>query len=293
MCKQHTKSNNDEIQVTITKMSADIGKENGVVPRTPRGQVKKAVGASGAASRVRRLPLASKDSNRSTMNGLGGIKNTTKGALHLKKYGSILYQGQQGLGNTNANANSGLPRVKSLVLKDLDSGRDRSESDSDSDDMGILSKLRGLSEEPDQPLTAGPGLFGGRGLEALLEQEDDKKIESAPLPQKELPYIPDGIEPLDVNDIIRLDNAPLVHPHLQDTADISDNESIQLLPLEVLSTTPDGVTLPTVHRQDHSLRTQLPGSPDDLALDLALATPIDEQYNGLGLDDDDLADLLR
>lgn len=294
---------------TATDMN-DIGKENEVLPRTPRAQVKKALGAGAAGSRVRRLPLASKDSNRGTAGGAAGgnigAKGARKGALHLKKYGSILYQGQQGLGSANdARAGvAGLPRVKSLVLKDLDSGKDtHTHSDDSDDDMGILSRLRGLSEEPGEPASHGPGLFGGQGLKALLEHDNDSsdsgsEVETAPLRQDPLPYVPDGVEPLDIEDLRRLDAAPALHLATADELSDSSDSQVQLLPLAILPTedthTHTHDARPTPHSHSHSARTHRPDDDDDDAsLELALATPLDSQYAGLGLDADDLADLLR
>lgn len=124
----------------------------------------------------------------------------------LKKYGSVL--------GYNA-----LPKIKSLVLKDIDSGNraeDDDDDDDDDDDSGLSSKLQNAISRPngkdeengeDSEIV---GLFSKNGLQQLIreakggEEKDDRSIEYGPNKQEPLPYIPTGYTSLAAEDINKL-----------------------------------------------------------------------------------------
>lgn len=283
-----------------------LDKENEVGPTTPKTLMKKQlyhgnnhVGNGkpnrSQARRVKRLPLASKDSNR-TSSGISFNKNDSKGlsrnsSIHLKKYGSILYQGNNNNINT-LNKNS-LPKVKSLVLKDIDDNDNdgNSSTSSDTDEDTILQSIKqGLSKS-------------NKGLSELLEENemktkdddnDDLDIEFAPLREKEIEYIPDGIDVLQIDDLQKLNDIN-IEPMTFDLGLDQDNgpnnmKGSLLMDLQSVSDYDNndndndiGMSLqPHTHRDKHHNRT-------DIEID---TSDIDSVYHGHGLDADDIADLL-
>lgn len=126
----------------------------------------------------------------------------------LKKYGSVL--------GYNA-----LPKIKSLVLKDIDSGskqeeHDEEDDDDDDDDSGLSSKLQNAISRPNRKNEGGEedseigGLFSKDGLQQLVreakkdEDKDDRSIEYGPIQQDPLPYVPNGYTSLTADDINKL-----------------------------------------------------------------------------------------
>ncbi|GAV52782.1 hypothetical protein ZYGR_0AI00640 [Zygosaccharomyces rouxii] len=133
----------------------------------------------------RRLPLASKDHNRSS--AAGPVKKrqpTLQGELlsnprKLKKYGSVL-------GYTD------LPRTKSLVLRDGDDEDEEEEENSE-----LQSKLQDAMKRREE---SSEGLGGLAKL--VRDTKDD--IEYAPRKLPALEYEPDGHTPWDDKDIEKL-----------------------------------------------------------------------------------------
>lgn len=269
-----------------------LDKENEVGPTTPKTLMKKQIygnnGGNGKpnksqARRVKRLPLASKDSNRSN-DGISFNKNDNKGlsrnsSIHLKKYGSILYQtNNSNLNTTNKNV---LPKVKSLVLKDIDD--DNSSSSSDTDEDNILQSIKqGLSQS-------------NNGLSALLEENETKPndnsdldIEFAPLRENEIEYIPDGIDVLQIDDLKRLNDIniePMTFELGLDNYDKAPGGTGSLLmDLQPVTDYDEdiGMSMEQPHRDTHHNKANINIDTDD----------IDSIYNGHGLDADDIADLL-
>lgn len=178
-----------------------------------------------------RLPLASKDNNRASSFGvqqqqqqpslkrensfykkrkpfervsLGPNEQLLANPRRLKKYGSVL-------------GYNGLPRMKSLVLKDVGQSEEQEDNDEDNDedddedDNVLRLKLRNAFNSSDEVKEVG-GLFGKTaGLQQLIrdskkEEEDfeDREIEYCPPKPEPLPYVPDGHVPLLKEDIEKL-----------------------------------------------------------------------------------------
>ncbi|KAG0665927.1 hypothetical protein C6P45_000323 [Maudiozyma exigua] len=287
----------------------NLDKENEVGPTTPKTLMKKQLYHGNnhvgnvkpnrsQARRVKRLPLASKDSNR-TNSGISFNKNDSKGlsrnsSIHLKKYGSILYQGNNSnINNSDTLSKNSLPKVKSLVLKDIDDNDNdgNSSTGSDTDEDIILQSIKqGLSQS-------------NKGLSALLEENemktndlggnnDDLDIEFAPLREKEIEYIPDGIDVLQIEDLKKLNDINIEPMTFDLGLDQDDGpnkiKGSLLMDLQSVSDYDDndndiGMLLqPHTHRDKRHNRT-------DIEID---TSDIDSIYHGHGLDADDIADLL-
>jgi len=283
--------------------NVNVNKENDVGPRTPKTLMKKQiynnnitnnkVGRSQAA-RGKRLPLASKDSNR---HGMGPVSAkdktglTRNASIHFKKYGSILYP-ETTSNNNNSNDKSSLPRVKSLVLKDIDVGVNDDDSTSSEDNEDIERSLRNGN-------SLHKGLFSQGGLSSLLEDKgQDQEIELGPIYEKELEYIPDGIEPLQLAELQKLNEIyiPPMYLPLDEEDNESDNNSHDgpmLMKLQSIVDDNDDNDdvdnideLPDRHITIHH-RNLSPANDTSILLQ-----DIDSIYHGNGLDSDDLADLL-
>ncbi|QLQ82428.1 hypothetical protein HG537_0H01900 [Torulaspora globosa] len=167
-----------------------------------------------------RLPLASKDNNRANSFGiqqqqqnslykkrkpfervpLGPSEQILANPRRLKKYGSVL-------------GYNGLPKMKSLVLKDVGQGDEQecNDEDDDEDDSVLRLKLREALNNSDGTKEV-EGLFGKTGgLQQLIresgkDEEDfeDREIEYCPPKHEPLPYVPDGHVPLLKEDIEKL-----------------------------------------------------------------------------------------
>ena len=286
-----------------------LDKENEVGPTTPKTLMKKQIfsnnnnGGNGKpnrsqARRVKRLPLASKDSNRSN-DGMSFNKNDTKGlsrnsSIHLKKYGSILYQNNNHNNNSTLNGatRNALPKVKSLVLKDIDDNDNNNSNSSDSDEDNILQSIKqGLSQS-------------NNGLSALLEENETKlndnldlDIEYAPLRESEIEYIPDGIDVLQIDDLKKLNDID-IEPMTFDLGLDSDNDKLPngtgslLMDLQPVTDYNDenGFGMSSVqqsrrdthHSHDRNSKIDIQIDTDD----------IDSIYDGHGLDANDIAELL-
>lgn len=190
-----------------------------------------------------RLPLASKDNNRSNSficqqqkqislkkqkstliynNKINHLKNGNPNDLKkLKKYGSVL-------------GYNSFPKVKSLVLKDIpDNGNE--DEDEDEDDNLLSMKLRNAldNKQPTSNLIKFDngnmanksdeeelGLFSnGKGLKELIreknattKQNDDLDLEFTSKQGQEILYVPTGHLFLDENDMLKLNtyNSPYI-----------------------------------------------------------------------------------
>ncbi|QLL32021.1 hypothetical protein HG536_0C01890 [Torulaspora globosa] len=180
-----------------------------------------------ACAQQGRLPLASKDNNRASSFGLqqqqqqpllkrdnslykkrkpfervplGPNEQLLANPRRLKKYGSVL-------------GYNSLPKMKSLVLKDVGQSEEQEDNDEDDDedDSVLRLKLRDALNNSDGAKEVG-GLFGKTGgLQQLIrdskrEEEDfeDREIEYCPPKHDPLPYVPDGHVPLLKEDIEKL-----------------------------------------------------------------------------------------
>ncbi|SMN21110.1 similar to Saccharomyces cerevisiae YDR113C PDS1 Securin, inhibits anaphase by binding separin Esp1p [Maudiozyma saulgeensis] len=272
-----------------------VNKENDVGPRTPKTLMKKQIynnannnnskpGRS-QASRIKRLPLASKDSNRPGMGPVLGKEKTglTRNAsMHLKKYGSILYPATNNNDNNYNSNKSVLPKVKSLVLKDIDIDDNANSSSSSSDNEDIERSLRNGN-------SLRKGLFSQGGLSSLLEQEEqDREIEYGPIHEKELEYVPDGIEPLQLADLRKLNeiNIAPMSLNLDEDNDSDNNESGPML-MELQNISDDS----DEDISDHKISTNHRSTNRVHDASIVLQD-IDSVYHGNGLDSDDIADLL-
>ncbi|EDO18211.1 hypothetical protein Kpol_543p41 [Vanderwaltozyma polyspora DSM 70294] len=252
----------------------------------------------------KRLPLASKDNNRSNSflnnsnvnlnfninnnnnNNNNNINNNNIKKQHifqqnksgiladdrkLKKYGSVL--------GYNA-----LPKVKSLVLKDI--------SDNEDDDDDLLSlKLRDSMNKKSintNKSNSGIGLLSGGNLQQLIRDanEDVREIEhkSNAFPDKE--YIPDDHLPFDENDIAKLKtfNSPF---KLEQSNSDDEEDSSELL---LLANTSDdeGTHNDKITTNKNLSINNKPNSKDVIPADIL---DIEPSY-GEGLDSNDLEDLL-
>ncbi|AJU58650.1 Pds1p [Saccharomyces cerevisiae YJM1478] len=187
---------------------------------------------------LRKLSQISRSRSRANHNDL--LSNSRK----LQKYGSVL--------GYNA-----LPKMKSLVLKDLaDSGKNEESSDDDEGNEDSESKLgkklqsallKQDSSDGENELNGGLGLFNEQGgLQQLIknstkneqktkndksDKTDDYDIEIAPQRQEPLPYVPEGYSPFQQDDIEKLKT--FNSPYKLDLEDEDDTpDKVDLLPLE-------------------------------------------------------------
>lgn len=271
-------------------------------PQTPAHLMKKQVNNKDidpkrSKLRMKRLPLASKDSNRS--NNVGPLKSgklavTRNASLHFKKYGSILHQDIQ-----ENSQNGGLPRVKSLVLNDLDS-----DHDSEEEELGLNNKLQNVlqsrqngSSNNNSNTKEFNGLFGKNGLANLVNQQrdvEDREIEYVSIKEDEIPYIPDGYSMLDEADINKLKEFHYEMPPLyeQDSPDHEDEKPLALMELHDITDDEDRphitpVVNNTLYQRDRHVPLENNNNNDHLDL-----LSIDSEYDSRGLDADDIADLL-
>lgn len=292
----------------------------------------------------KRLPLASKDNNKS--NTL--INNGRKNALvNLAPNNSLLHGGKLKRNrpvvshtgsfiNTNTSKPSfpllpdsrlkkygsvlgynGLPRVKSLVLKDVDerkigkSEEDEEEEEDDDDDE---------EEEEDNPLAAkllkalnnhneddkeegSIGLLGSNtGLQQLLKhrnveegESSDFEIEIVPPHSEELPHVPNGYSPFKESDVIKLNTftSPFsMHKEDSDCEECDDHDG--LLTISMVKSDDEEQDDDTNDRKrrkswiDEGLATARHGLLDFNKPELY----IEPRYNGEGLDKEDLESLL-
>lgn len=187
---------------------------------------------------LRKLSQISRSRSRANHNDL--LSNSRK----LQKYGSVL--------GYNA-----LPKMKSLVLKDLaDSGKNEESSDDDEGNEDSESKLgkklqsallKQDSSDGENELNGGLGLFNEQGgLQQLIknstkneqktkydksDKNGDYDIEIAPQRQEPLPYVPEGYSAFQQEDIEKLKT--FNSPYKLDLEDEDDTpDKVDLLPLE-------------------------------------------------------------
>ncbi|CAI4058171.1 securin SKDI_04G3390 [Saccharomyces kudriavzevii IFO 1802] len=188
---------------------------------------------------LRQLSQISRNRTRANYNEL--LNNSRK----LQKYGSVL--------GYNA-----LPKMKSLVLKDL-AGPAKNQESSDDDDgsegpeskLGVKLQnafLQQHSSDDEHESNGDIGLFNNQGgLQQLIknttkgkqgskeedDDDDDYEIEIAPQRQEPLPYVPDGYPSFQREDIekLRTFNSPY-ELDLEDHGDSVDR--VGLLSLEVI-----------------------------------------------------------
>lgn len=298
-----------------------LDKENSVIPSTPAQQLKASTLESFNGTRnnknpsispSKRLPFASKDNNASVSKNLfssivkqpleppqeqvhsNNIQNDQHHYLNnkkrLKKYGSILGQAQP-LSLRNV-PSVHLPCTKSVILKDLgdDKGND-SESGSESDEEWNsnnpfqLKLQNALNKAQEQPYPTN---------QIIVENEIEYKSE----PIEEIPYIPDGYTPFTQEDLHKLSE---YNPHdvlldgtvVKDTSDcnIANLNSPTLLPLELDLDTEDQET----SKSDDLIKTQTHTSanhPMTMTHNNVELVSLDLEYNGQGLTNSDIMDLI-
>ncbi|AET39368.1 securin Ecym_4305 [Eremothecium cymbalariae DBVPG len=234
-----------------------------IVPRTPMHQLKRST-SNVHLKNNSRLPLASKDRNRSqsgfnlkqqlvqghvgggVMVGQNKSKRPASNSFvknmpdsKLKKYGSVL-----GVNYPH------LTKTKSLVLKDASDGsQDNGEESDDYDDEEgnpLAAKLRsrltsGVEDENEDDGSS--GLLLGGGLKKLIklhesdnqDTEEVPQIETAPEKVPELEHIPNGYEQFEDEEIVKL--ATYTSPFLrfadreEDDSDSTEGERL-LIPLD-------------------------------------------------------------
>lgn len=223
------------------------------------------------------------------------LNNTRK----LQKYGSVL--------GYNA-----LPKMKSLVLKDLvDPGKNEESSDDDDGSEGSENKLskklqnallQQHSSDDEHEFSGDIGLFNNQGgLQQLIKNSvqnesksksdnaDGYEIEIAPQRLDPLPYVPDGYSPFRQEDIQKLKsfNSPY-ELDLED--DGGSTDKVDLLPLEAINEESEQDEI--VHiAGDREEGTPLPLLSKNLRKITAIPT-IESLCNGEGLDPEELEDLI-
>lgn len=250
-----------------------------------------------------RPPLASKDKNRSTgfllqlqkqqsgslkrddslskkrnTNGLDGQLLTNP--RRLKKYGSVL--------GYNA-----IPKMKSLVLKDVDreGEQDDDEPDDEDEDHVLRLKLRNAIDRPDNDGEEVGGLFNKSGLQQLVRDSkkdednwEDREIEYGPQRHDPIPYIPDGHVSLSPEDLTKLKT--FRSPYLIEDELAQSDEEAQggFLPLEEISSIDEDERID--EQQAPANRRPEISTQDD-------TFEIKPDYSGEGLSAKDLSDLLK
>ncbi|KAL3233479.1 hypothetical protein RNJ44_03519 [Nakaseomyces bracarensis] len=269
----------------------DTEKENKVrnileekVPSTPGSQMLlKRTRSIQGVKQGKRLPLASKDNNNNRSSSFLLPKNKNKAVLNnnnvrkFKKYGSVLGY------DTGS-------RVKSLVLKDIDSGDEKSNEEDDDDENPLALKLKqALDGEKRVDLSkkeiASTGLLSGKkGLRQIFNDRDyDREIEIAPEKPQEKEYIPDGYEPFTKEEIRSLHNFKNSY-EIQVSDDENSEEEPQPLKLIPLVNELDEEDLiPTKSLKIAENRSKV---DDEESIEL------DTIYDGRGLSENDLLDLL-
>lgn len=247
---------------------------------------------------LRKLSQVSRNRNRGNYNGM--LNNSRK----LQKYGSVL--------GYNA-----LPKMKSLVLKDLaDPAKNQESSDDDDGSEGTDNKLsqklqsaffQQHSSEDEHEFSGGIGLFNNQGgLQQLIkntakgkegpgkEDGDDHDIEIAPQRQEPLQYVPDGYPPFQQEDILKLKtfNSPYGLDLEGNSNNTNSADKVGLLSLVEINEEDekDNTTHIIGDQQEPAeLSLALQNSEDD---DNAAMPLIESLYNGEGLDSEELEDLL-
>lgn len=182
-----------------------------------------------------RLPLASKDNNLKSNsfifkknntntynNNNNSNENNNNNNIQLSKYPSIV---------GNQSNKNGLPRMRSLVLKDIDS----SEEDDD-DDLGMGDKLKLL-------MNSGTGnnlgITTNHGLNSFIkEKNQEEEIEYRSEPVPELEHIPVGYEKFNNDDISKLKEVNLrIYGDLESEQDndAEEQDSNDLISLTIVS----------------------------------------------------------
>ncbi|QLG74558.1 hypothetical protein HG535_0G04410 [Zygotorulaspora mrakii] len=268
-----------------------------------------------------RLPLASKDNNRS-----GGITQATQSQMQpillkdnstqLKKHKQPLFERQTNrsehahiLANPRKLQKYGsvlgcnaLPKMKSLVLKDVDKGGEDEDDDEDEgdnyEDKLLRSKLQGaINESKDKVYQSEKGrigLFHDNGLEQLIratseknKDEEDKEIESGPKKYESLPYIPSGYIPPNDADIEKLKtfHLPSEVSGVNDEEDSDSSRYGELLELENFSDSDEAVTENTANFKGNRYKSAEFAVPGLVELEPC--------FKGEGLSSKELNDLLN
>lgn len=250
-----------------------------------------------------RPPLASKDNNRSTgflpqlqklqqqpslKRNLSQSKkrnaNVVDGQLltnprRLKKYGSVL--------GYNA-----LPKMKSLVLKDVDKVGEQGEDENDDEDEDhiLRLKLHNAIDRSDEEGEEVGGLFDKSGLLHLVRDSkkdeddwEDREIEYGPQRHEPLPYIPEGHLSLAQEDYDKLKTFRSPYLIEDDYSDSDDDKQDGFLQLEEIGSAGDDEN---IERENLTVkqREMLPQYD---------TFEIQPSYCGEGLDASDLNDLLK
>lgn len=260
-----------------------------------------------ACTQQGRLPLASKDNNRANSTvlqqqhqpalkrdislykkrkpfervPLGPNDQLLANPRRLKKYGSVL-------------GYNGLPKIKSLVLKDLGPNEEQEEDDEEDDedeDHLLRLKLRDALNQSDGDKEVG-GLFGKTGgLQQLIrdskkddDEYEDREIEYCPPKVEPLPYIPDGHIPLLKSDIDKLKTFQSPYLVEDECSKSSEETDSCFLDLELIESSVEDEGMPetntlTVNQHDATV----------LGRDILELEP---RYAGEGLSVNELNDLV-
>lgn len=256
-----------------------------------------------------RLPLASKDNNRGgnfalhqasqpfkrdnslykkrkpfERAPLGPNEQLLANPRRLKKYGSVL-------------GYNGLPKMKSLVLKDVgqsdeqDDEEEEEEDDDEDDDRLLRSKLRDALNRSDGAKEVG-GLFGKTGgLQRLIrdskkveEDEEDREIEYGPPKHQPLPYVPDGHIPLVQDDVEKLKTFRSPYLIEDECSRSSEETESGFLDLEHFESSEEDEGMP-----DRNTYSETPHTQPLLRHDILELEP---RYAGEGLSTNELNDLV-
>lgn len=207
----------DTIPVGLPETPAHLLKRTYSNVLKPSGDKPARSRSTSPMKRTGRLPLASKDHNKS--GAWGPLKkrqpilqgDILSNSRKLKKYGSVLGYNE-------------LPRTKSLVLKD-------GEDEDDEEEGEIQKKLRDAMSRREE---SNEGLSDS-GLSKLVREAKDE-IEFAPHKVEELKYVPDGVSLLGDGELAKLKTVNLGMWNDEDedeNVNESEDETVDgLLPLK-------------------------------------------------------------
>lgn len=283
--------------------AVETDKENNVVgtlrekgPATPTQLLKRTRSTLLPKKNGQRQPLASKDKNYNRSSSYLSLKRNS----NQKKLKPAVTRA----GSTANNANR---RVTSLILKDIASGDEKesaSESDSEDDEESnpLALKIKQALTHSIASAEGKTGLLNGKsGLRKIFNDRDlDREIEVASVREPEKPYEPEGYEPLDDSDLekLKLKNAINRPTFIMDSPraiSIVGDDSPQLLPLDLEESKLGEGVLNDKNTTDEVItraNTQAKNANITESIDDCSSVEIDSIYDGRGLDEQELLDLL-
>ncbi|SCW04250.1 LAFE_0H09384g1_1 [Lachancea fermentati] len=243
-----------------------------------------------------RRPLASKDNNKA--NSFSFKKSTTNQPVRKKSRPLVSHTGSF-ISNTRPSQgpvinNNGVPKIKSLVLKDT--AEEDEESQSDEEEANPLAaKLRNAmshgqkSTEDDEQgglLGIQGGLQGLIGSRKLGEESDsDMEVETIPPAPKPLPHIPNGYTPFDEEDIIKLHTFTSPFAWDEDETDEQPDSHPKFLPIDVNNDENESSNDEGPFNASNTTRIFPVGDAED-------SLELDSRYYGKGLTSEELESLL-